>query len=149
MLVDSVRQVVEGVIEDYCQSVGVAKPTIFYSDSSFADHKEVEHLENREAVLKDIREALGGNGRALTCDRCFEVILMRPHKVGRLEDPNETEVPITRIEDNIQFLLLHELIHVKLKDSELKEYGDYHTPNFRLRFNEYATTLKVVRYRQE
>lgn len=148
-LVNIVRHVVEGAIDQYCRAVGIAKPTVLYSDSAFARHKEETHSEIRRTVLSDIRQALGGNGRALTCDHCFEVVLIRPQKVGLLEDPSRIETQITNMEDNIRFLLLHELLHVKLRDSELREYGDYHTPNFKVRFNEYASLLGVTRYKEK
>lgn len=146
MRAKSVRVLVEGVIDDYCKVLVIAKPKLLFSDSAFATHKATTHLENRTAVLADIRQALGGNGRALTCDRCFKVVLMRPRKAGLLENPKRTVVAITRVEDNVRFLLLHELLHVKLRDSELKEYGTFHTRNFLVRFNEYAEKLGVTKY---
>ena len=121
---------------------------MLYSELAFAGHKAKVHRENQRAVLKDIRESNSGKNRALTCDRCFKVVLMRPKNLGLMIDSSSTAVPVTTLKENIHFLLLHELMHVKLKDSELKKFGTYHTRNLLFQFNRCAGKLDVTKYKE-
>jgi len=142
------QEVVDKVIDEYCRIAGVHKPVMIYSESAFATHKAKMHHENRSEVLKDIRESNNGRNRALTCDRCFGVILMRPKNLGILQDPMHIVEPIKSLKDNIRFQLLHELMHVKLRDSEFKKLGTYHGRNLLLQFNLCAGRLGVTKYKE-
>ncbi|MDE1852487.1 MAG: hypothetical protein KGI38_01935 [Thaumarchaeota archaeon] len=126
----------------------MAKPKVVFSETAFAAHKAKIHLEDYNAVLSDIRNSNSGKNRALTCDRCWSVILMRPKTLGILEDPTHTVKRITTKGENIRFLLLHELVHVKLKDSDFRKTGSYHTRRMLLVFNRCANKLGVTPYRE-
>jgi len=142
------QRTINEVIDEYCGVVGVPRPVMIYSESVFAAHKAKAHDENREDVLKDIRESNSGRNRALTCDRCFATVLMRPKNLGIMIDPKTVVSPISNLKENIRFLLLHELIHVKLRDSDYKKTASYHGQNLVVEFNRCAEKLGVTKYKE-
>jgi len=142
------KRIVDGVLYEYSQVIRIVKPKVIFSEPAFASHKRSVHREDYHIVMDDILKSNSGKNRALTCDRCWHVILMRPRNLAILEDPERTTKPIRTVDENIRFLLLHELMHVKQKDSEFKKTGSYHTRNMLLMFNRYARRLGITEYRE-